>query len=697
MWRTAILLTSAIAYTRVSGQTFKRLGGCPSLGCILPPDQTDFLPGQLFDIRLEVHAPVNGSEAFNNGVPDEEFTFCIQRDGADTCEDIVKYFNVQEPELEKWSFSYFEDLFARDEGKPVVVNVASKAYRALSLSKAGRYTAKLQYNGSSQTTARWVVREAAQETKAKNVLFFIGDGMTQPMITAARLITHKSINGIYQSLMQMDQMDDLGHQMTHSMDSFITDSANSATALYTGKKSSVNTLNVWADSSETPFDDPKVETIAELFRRRRGGPVGMVSTALIADATPAALCSHSRHRDQYPSIVHEYLYGAEALTPWLPWPTSCEGPDVVFGGGAEQFLPGSESLNGTDYYKAFQEEGYNVVHTKEQLFATDIGKKTLGIFTSKLLFRVSVLFLPQCDRIAYTEMWVTGVTLHAVRSNEYLQVYPQNLRNQHNSPTGDGSDAIDQPGLKEMTLKAIDILQKRAEEKQTGWFLMSEAASIDKMMHALDYDRALGELLELDDTLRASIQHLKDMGEYENTLIVVTADHGHGFDVYGGVDTKYLAAQTDDRKKRDAVGIYDRSGLSGYTVAEGSLPNNDTVVVGPQGPNFPVQWNPRYTFSAGFAANPDHREGFVVNTTGPRNATTSSADGYVVNPKDQPQGFFVSGTIPVESPSGVHSLQDVSVFANGPGSEAFRGVYNNIEIFFKMASALGLGKDVDRD
>jgi hypothetical protein len=35
-------------------------------------------------------------------------------------------------------------------------------------------------------------------------------GMTQAMITAARLIAHKSINGKYQSLMQMDQMDNLG-------------------------------------------------------------------------------------------------------------------------------------------------------------------------------------------------------------------------------------------------------------------------------------------------------------------------------------------------------------------------------------------------------------------------------------------------------------------------------------------------------
>lgn len=51
---------------------------------------------------------------------------------------------------------------------------------------------------------------------------------------------------------------------------------------------------------------------------------------------------------------------------------------------------------------------------------------------------------------------------------------------------------------------------------------------IDKEMHVLDIDRALGEVLELDDTVRATLKHLEEIGELEDTLVVVTADHGHG-------------------------------------------------------------------------------------------------------------------------------------------------------------------------
>ena len=138
---------------------------------------------------------------------------------------------------------------------------------------------------------------------------------------------------------------------------------------------------------------------------------------------------------------------------------------------------------------------------------------------------------------------------------------------------------------------------------------MSEAASVDKQMHTLDYDRALGELLELDDTIKASISHLEEIGELKNTLIVVTADHGHGFDVFGSVDTKYLNAHKDPRVKRNAIGTYQSSGLSQY-INTGSLRYADS--------NFPSNWDPRYTLAQGFGANPDHRENYQVHKDGPR-------------------------------------------------------------------------------
>ena len=184
-----------------------------------------------------------------------------------------------------------KDLFARDEKKPTLVRVTSKIYRRVALYEPGEYEATLTYYGSEKTTANWVVRDLGKGRKAKNVLLFIGDGMTTNMITAARLIAHRSINGRYQSLMQMDKFPVVGHQMTHSLDSFITDSANSATALYSGHKTTVNALGVYADSSKDPFDDPKVESIVEIFRRIHDGGVGIVSTAFLGQLLPV---SHSQ-------------------------------------------------------------------------------------------------------------------------------------------------------------------------------------------------------------------------------------------------------------------------------------------------------------------------------------------------------------------------------------------------------------------
>lgn len=91
------------------------------------------------------------------------------------------------------------------------------------------------------------------------------------MITAARAVSRKHISGKYENLLSFEDFDNLGHVITNSVDSLLTDSANSASAYATGHKSSVNALGVYVDSSAPTRDDPKVELITELIRRRQPG------------------------------------------------------------------------------------------------------------------------------------------------------------------------------------------------------------------------------------------------------------------------------------------------------------------------------------------------------------------------------------------------------------------------------------------
>lgn len=176
-----VLAVLAASLCAVSAQTYQRLGTCPTLGCILPPDQSEFLPGQLFDLRVEVHAPVNGSEKAHDGKPDEKFKVTIAKKGKKS-KDFASAFGIKEPKLETWTFSWFEDLYAEDAKTPSVVNVAAKAYRKLAITEPGTYTVTLKYYNGETTTAEWTVRELNTKRKAKNVIFFVGDGMTTNMV-----------------------------------------------------------------------------------------------------------------------------------------------------------------------------------------------------------------------------------------------------------------------------------------------------------------------------------------------------------------------------------------------------------------------------------------------------------------------------------------------------------------------------------
>ena len=109
----------------------------------------------------------------------------------------------------------YEDLFAQDADTPSLVNVVSKAYRRVALFEPGEYEAVLSYNGTTET-AYWDVKDLSEVRKTKNVLLYIGDGMTTNMITAARLIAHETKNGRYLSKMAMDKFPVVSWTQIHS-------------------------------------------------------------------------------------------------------------------------------------------------------------------------------------------------------------------------------------------------------------------------------------------------------------------------------------------------------------------------------------------------------------------------------------------------------------------------------------------------
>ena len=120
-------------------------------------------------------------------------------------------------------------------------------------------------DGARSRKVTWTVYDTPPR-KAKNVILFIGDGMSPSHRTAARLLSKGIAEGRSLGKLAIDDMPHMAMVATAGSDSIVTDSANAASAYATGHKSAVNAMGVYADRTRDPFDDPKVETIASLRR-----------------------------------------------------------------------------------------------------------------------------------------------------------------------------------------------------------------------------------------------------------------------------------------------------------------------------------------------------------------------------------------------------------------------------------------------
>ncbi|KAI9311860.1 alkaline-phosphatase-like protein [Dichotomocladium elegans] len=649
------LITVILAYSQPvyrlladpEGQ-YPRLGACPDEhACIFPPDVSQFLPGAFFDLRVELHA-YDAANA-TSPVPYTSFKTSVRRNGIGSWVSADRFFDFREsPVLENWNFTWTNNIESYTGQEPgIPVTVTSRIWRKVKFNEPGIYDVAVQYGPKRSYTVRYVVVEPkSPKKKAKNAILFISDGTNVGMITAARSLARMHTSGKYHDLLSFEDFDHLGHILTNSVDGLVTDSANSASSYSSGHKSSVNALGVYVDSSPDPFDDPKVELITELIRRRQPGKaIGIVTTAYGQDATPSAFWVHTRKRSEYAHIVDQLTYGvANWTTPVLP--------DVWLAGGAEYFK-GPLSLNKTNYYDVLARKGYQLVFNKKELLNYHDGNKLFGSF-----------------RINNLDTWIER------------NIFVNNTVGNKAAPDLSGKDQLgsNQPGLADMTIKALEVLKKRGGND--GFFLMSEAASVDKQLHTLDFSRSWAELLEMDQTIKKTVEWLKKNGEYEDTLIIFTADHSHGFDVWGSVDQRYIHSRTTDRDMRDSIGVYATSGWPGYFDKDGD--------------GFPDNWNPEITLAAGTNNGPDHTEAWDFSASGPRLPAILQDDAYVSNPADQ-QGNYGAGidwhgNLPVYEAQGVHSMADVFCYSNGPGSELFKKTFENWQLFFHLTEALDLQK-----
>ena len=214
------------------------------------------------------------------------------------------------------------------------------------------------------------------EPSAKNVIFFLGDGMGLNTLTAAR------IYGVgEEGSLTIDTLPETAFIKTFSHDAQVTDSAPSMAAYMTGVKSNNGVISM--DSDATYESDcsqsagKPVTTLLELAKADGRG-TGVVTSTRVTHATPAATYAHICNRDLEADIAAQLVPGGAGYNGALK-----EGLDVVLGGGSSFFLPTADKgkrEDGRNLISEMQAKGYQFASNLDELNQAEAGKPLLGLF-----------------------------------------------------------------------------------------------------------------------------------------------------------------------------------------------------------------------------------------------------------------------------------------------------------------------------
>jgi alkaline phosphatase len=635
------------------------LGAAPQPVTIMPPPGARFIAGQRFDIRVE-------------GAGTAPFSATLTIDG------VKQTFSSGEPGAETDGIT-----------SPGFGGFNLRGY---SSSSAGWHDLRATFTDATGTTeaqSRFQILPLHRSKRGvRNVILILGDGMGLAHRTAARIVRYGVTAGQPDGWLEMDRFPGTGLVSTHSLNSIVTDSAPGMAAYTTGSHARNGQEGVYPAHVVSPFFQPRVEYLAEYLHRTKGTALGLVTTADVEDATPAANAVHTGDRAAGTGICDQYLDEADSADVR----TRGTGLAVLMGGGRRWFVPAAQKYSSrtpqTDYAALprdlragwdlpmvgavdptrdlladFQHQGFAYVDSWAALQAAlqkQVPEKLLGLFA----WGNMNVALDKLAKRRGTKL--PGTATFAV----------------------DDARAPDQPMLDEMTEVALKVLARRPE----GFVLMIEGAHIDKQSHAMDADRVIDEVLELDRAVGVARRFAEARTD---TLVLVIADHETaGFSLVGALTGGIAAlralppdADTAAPARQKVVGVYDGAGFPRYAIAPDGYP--ETLDVDGK-------------LLVGFGADGNRKETWltpgrpIVDSFLPRPIVAELAnEGYALHPDERPDqadGFFVRGQTAADAAA--HTAVDVplSAYSHSNVWPRFVGVQTNTDVFFRLVRA-ALGDD----
>jgi alkaline phosphatase len=363
-------------------------------------------------------------------------------------------------------------------------------------------TTPTQASDSYYQSAAEAVETRIQERgvkSAKNIILFVGDGMSIPTITAARIYAgqQRGLDGESYTL-AMDTLPYMALSKTYSHDYQVSDSASTATAMVTGAKVNSRTLGILKEAGFGNCASVEGRTTESIFElaERSGLATGLVSTARLTHATPASTFAKTPSRDWE---ADSDLKGGDA--------GDCK--DI-----ARQFIEWSEG----DGFEVAMAGGRAPFTTTEQSDAEDAnrtgsrtdGRDLTAEWTAKSADHVYVT-----DKAGFETIdFASNAKVLGLFEGSHMKF----ALDRDEDPAGE-------PSLVDLTKAAIT----RLSQDEDGFVLMVEGGRIDHGHHGVSAARALSETDELDQALAAALE----MTDADETLIIVTADHSHTMTISG--------------------------------------------------------------------------------------------------------------------------------------------------------------------